>query len=197
MDWNQVMAALAGAVASAALAIVWNVVDRRRAATEALVAESYAAFEGLYERVSTSRKAVVPRLRGRSWLQQMIAAEVARTKLVIHLGARRWRSKRLGLRATLLAEQTPLWSLAVKHMEDDSAASRKALLDEVNAARATLGRWVAHRRSFWRGDISTEIRESVNGNTEPAVARGPRWWRWLRPGKATDAPQAALSATME
>lgn len=186
MDWDGVMAALAGAVASAALAIVWSVVDRRRAATEALVGESYAAFEGLFERVTTSRKAVVPLLRGRSWLPQIIEAEAARTKLVIHLGARRWRSKRLGLRATLRAEQTQLWDLAVKHIEEDSDESRKALLGEVNASRATLGRWIAHRRSFWRGDISAEIRESVREDTEPRPARGPQWWRWLRPGKAID-----------
>lgn len=185
MEWNGVLAALAGAVVSAALAIVWSVVDRRRSATDALVAEAYAAFEALFNQVTISRKSPIPRLRGRSWLAELIDAEAARTKLAIHLGARRWRSKRLGLRETLRTEQVGLRLAATDHAERDTDQTREAFTREVNLARATLGRWIAHRRSFWHGDISEEIRCSLQ--SENAVLQhAPGWWLQIRPGRGRD-----------
>jgi hypothetical protein len=182
MDWRSLTAALVGATVTVAGSVIWNLVDRRRAATEALVAEATAAFDLLLEAVASTNKAWLPALRGRGWVHQLIRAESARTKLIVHLSPRRWRSKRLGLRMTLQAEGVAFRDAALKHAEKDSEATRRQLSAEVHVVAAALACWAGHRRSYLRGNILDELRRTAQSDTPRQPARSPGWWRWLRPG---------------
>ncbi len=184
MDWNGWAAAIAGALATVAGSVVWSVVDRRRAATEALVTETLIKFGTLLEAVATSSRALFPLSLGKTWSHELVDAENARTRLLVHLSPGRWRSERLGLRLTLEATTKPFREAAEAHAAKDSAKTEELLINEINVVSEALAAWIGRRKTYWRGNIIDELRQIAGRPMEAPVARGPRWWRWLRPAVA-------------
>lgn len=183
----EMWAALTGALVTVAATVVWSIVERRRVATAALVADAVTAFTILNEKLLLAKRAsLLDRVFDRDpWLPAMVAAESARTRLIAHLARRRWRSKRLGLRDTLVTQQARLWSAASVWAEQRSAHTLAAFEDEVRWSLAAVLRWSAWRRSYWRGDIANRIPEL------PSLppSGGPAWWRKVRPGRLVPAEE--------
>lgn len=188
---TEAWAAVVGALTTVAATTVWSVIERRRVVTAALVAEVVTAFTTLNEEILLAKRAsLLLRVLDRDpWLPAMVRAESTRTRLVAHLARRRWRSKRLGLRETMLTQQQRLWAAAGKFAEDRSAETAAALEDEIRWSLAAALRWSAWRRSYWRGDIAARLPLLP----ELPASGGLRWWRQLRPGRITPRDLGAAS----
>ena len=187
----EMWAAVAGALVTVAATIAWSIIERRRVATAALVADAVAAFTTLNEQLLLAKRAsLVERVRDRDpWLPAMLGAESARMRLIAHLARRRWRSKRLGLRDTLVTQQARLSSAASAWAERRSAQALAEFEEEVRWSLAALLRWSAWRGSYWRGDIA----DRVPLMPSLPASGGPSWWRWMRPGRLVQPGQVATA----